>query len=88
MKKRALSLTLVVVLQGCSGEALLPSRTSVEPSPPVQTITLPQPQPDEIAGKRLALIIGNGDYSEIGRLKNPVNNDSNACRIWTLQNFL
>ncbi len=47
MKKRALSLTLVVVLQGCSGEALLPSRTSVEPSPPVQTITLPQPQPDE-----------------------------------------
>jgi len=36
-------------------------------------VTLPQPQPDEIVGKRLALIIGNGEYSEIGRLKNTLN---------------
>jgi len=69
MKKTALNLALVVVLQGCSGEGLLPTRTSQDNSPPVQMVTLPQPQPDEIVGKRLALIIGNGEYSEIGRLK-------------------
>ncbi len=73
MKKTALNLALVVVLQGCSGEGLLPTRTSVDTSPPVQVVTLPQPQPDEIVGKRLALIIGNGEYSEIGRLKNTLN---------------
>jgi hypothetical protein len=74
MKKALLSLSLIIVLQGCSGEGLLPTRTSSEEtSPPVQVMALPKPQPDEIAGKRLALIIGNGDYSEIGRLKNPVN---------------
>jgi len=81
MKQYLLFLSSAILLQSCSGEGLS-LRTSVEETPaPVQTIALPQPQPDEISGKRLALIIGNGEYVEIGRLKNTLNDDGNACRI-------
>jgi len=67
MKKRALSLTLVVVLQGCSGDGMLTRGN--EPS----VITLPKPQVGEITGKRLALVIGNANYTVLNKLVNAGN---------------